>query len=65
MTALKNEPIVVTYLMNENHGNAVLEYLNTDDGRIAASRKEIEKIVHNGNVIEIGKYEFVMKKNSI
>lgn len=55
MTALKNGPIVVTFLMRENHGNAILEYLKTDDGQIAASHKRIEKIVQNGNVIEIGK----------
>lgn len=44
MTALKNKPTVVTFLMNEKHGNAVLEYLNTDDGLLAASRKRIEKL---------------------
>lgn len=55
MTALRNGPIVVTFLMRENHGNAILEYLKTDDGQIAASHKRIEKIVQNGNVIEIGK----------
>lgn len=62
MTALKKGPIVVTFLMREKHGNAILEYLKTDDGRIASSRKRIEKIVQNGNVIEIGKYQFPMKK---
>nr|XP_034326955.1 uncharacterized protein LOC105349046 isoform X4 [Crassostrea gigas] len=55
MTALQNGPIVVTFIMRENHGNAILEYLKTDDGQIAASHKRIEKIVQNGNVIEIGK----------
>lgn len=56
MTALKNGPIAATFLMREKHGNAILEYLKTDDGRIAASRKRIERIVENGNVIEIGKH---------
>lgn len=56
MTALKNKPTVVTFLMNEKHGNDFLEYLNTDDGLIAASRKRIETIVQNGNVIKIGKH---------
>lgn len=55
MTALHNGPIVVTFIMRENHGNAILEYLKTDDGQIAASHKRIEKIVQNGNVIKIGK----------
>lgn len=58
MTALKNGPIVVTFLMKEKHCIAILEYLKTDDGRIAASRKRIERIVENGNVIEIGKHLF-------
>lgn len=62
MTALKNGPIVVTFLMKEKHCNAILEYLKTDDGRIAASRKRIERIVENGNVIEIGNFK---RKNSI
>lgn len=56
MTALQNGPIVVTFLVREKHGNAIIEYLKTDDGRIAASHKRIEKIVQNGNVIEIGKH---------
>ncbi|XP_065942955.1 uncharacterized protein [Magallana gigas] len=55
MTALQNGPIVVTFIMRKNHGNAILEYLKTDDGQIALSHKRIEKIVQNGNVIEIGK----------
>lgn len=55
MTALKTGPIVVTFLMREKHCKAILQYLQTDDGRIAASHKRIGKIVQNGNVIEIGK----------
>ncbi|XP_052702119.1 uncharacterized protein LOC128178800 isoform X2 [Crassostrea angulata] len=55
MTNLKNGPVKATFLMGENHANAILEYLKTDDGQIAASRKRIEKIVQNGNVIKIGK----------
>lgn len=55
MTALKNGPIVVTFLGRKKHGIAILEYLKTDDGQIDASHKRIEKIVHNGNVFEIGK----------
>lgn len=55
MTALKNGPIVVTFLVRKKHGIGILEYLKTDDGQIDASHKRIEKIVHNGNVFEIGK----------
>lgn len=54
MTNLKNGPVMATFLMRENHANAILEYLKTDDGQIAASRKRIEQIVQNGNVIKIG-----------
>lgn len=55
MTALESGPIVVTFLMRVKHAKALLRYLQTDDGQIAASRKRVEKIIHNGKTIAIGK----------
>lgn len=55
MTALESGPIVATFLMRVKHAKALLRYLKTDDGQIAASRKRVEKIIHNGKTIAIGK----------
>ena len=54
MTALKTEPIVVTFMMRKKHCGAFLEFVETDDGQIAASRKRVEKIINNGKVITFG-----------
>lgn len=55
MTTLESGPIVVTFSMRVKHAKALLRYLQTDDGQIAASRKRVEKIIHNGKTIAIGK----------
>lgn len=55
MTALESGPIVATFLMRVKHAKALLRYLKTDDGQIAASRKRVEKIIHNGKTTAIGK----------
>ncbi|XP_056021854.1 uncharacterized protein LOC125649231 isoform X2 [Ostrea edulis] len=55
MTALESGPIVVTFMMREKHAMAFLEFIKTDDGQIAVSRKRVGKIFQNGNLIKIGK----------
>lgn len=55
MTALKNRPIVVTFMMKDKHADTFLKFLQTDDGQIAASRRRMEKIVINKRVIKIDK----------
>lgn len=55
MTALKNRPIVVTFMMKDKHADTFLKFLQTDDGQIAASRRRVEKIIINKRVIKIGK----------
>lgn len=54
MTALESGPIVVTFMMREKHAMAFLEFIKTDDGQIAVSRKRVGKIFQNGNLIKIG-----------
>lgn len=55
MTALESEPIVVTFMMSKKHAKAIMKFLHTDDGQIAASRKRIKEILNNGQIIKIGK----------
>lgn len=55
MTALKNRPIVVTFMMKERHVDTFLKFLQTDDGQIAASRRRVEKFIINKRVIKIDK----------
>lgn len=55
MTALGSEPIVVTFMMKEKHAKAFLKFLDTDDGKIAASRKRIKEISNDGKIIKIDK----------
>ena len=54
MTALENKPIVVTYMMKKKHSGAFLNYVETDDGQITASRNRVDKITHDGKVLSIG-----------
>lgn len=55
MTALESEPIVVTFMMSKKHAKAIMKFLHTDDGQIAASRKRIKEILNNGQIIKIAK----------
>nr|XP_034323366.1 uncharacterized protein LOC105322773 isoform X2 [Crassostrea gigas] len=54
MTAFQSKPIIVTFMMKEEDIKAVLEYIKTDDGQIAASQRKVEKVI-NETVINIEK----------
>ena len=52
--ALKTAPIVLTFMMWRKHCFAFLEFVETDDGQIAASHKQVAKLINNGKVITVG-----------
>lgn len=54
MTAFQSKPIIVTFMMKEEDIKAVLEYIKTDDGQIAASQRKVKKVI-NETVINIEK----------
>jgi hypothetical protein len=56
MTGLQSDPVVVTYMLKEKHIGNFTDFIQTDDGRIEASRNRIEKIFHNGIFTNIGMY---------
>lgn len=54
MTALKTRPIVVSYMMRKKNCGTFLKFVESDDGQIAAWRNRVEKIIHDGKVLNIG-----------